>query len=80
MIQLGPSASRVAPRPTARSAAASWSVDLQVEVELLRVLLPGHCGATWSGASWKATSWPSPARSVIQSDSCRTICQPVSSA
>jgi hypothetical protein len=41
VIQVGPSASRVAPRPTARLGLHLGIVGLQVEVELLRVLLPG---------------------------------------
>ena len=55
-------------------------VGLQVEVELLRVLLSGQAGATWSGARWNSISWPSAVRRPNRSESLRMTSHPASSA
>ena len=47
-----------APSASTSFSAASRSVDLQVEMELLRAVGDGHCGGTYPGAAWKASAVP----------------------
>ena len=55
-------------------------VDLEVEVDLLRVLGPGQRGGRWSATRWKASGVPPAGASCTQSASARSTVVPRTAA